>query len=463
MGAAPAKAAAPAAPAEGTPLVGAADEKQRLAALIPVPMLVVVVLLLIVSVVLNAIVLLPTTAFVVLATKPSVTTTNGTSIEGPWGIFHTIDVLEEYDMWPLVVLVYAFSILWPFAKIVWTAILLAVPTTAASRGWQIRALSHAGRSSLLDILVILLLILVATWEPAKRQLVDIVVAPQPGIFFFPIAILCSMAAVATLEFWCDPVKCQPSDGPKTASKFMLCTQHWTGGVATFSSLVAIIFCAMGFGAPLLEVVGIPAALLGTEATKLGYASTEILKVIGRAQLSLAGAVSTQVAADSEYAALAASLTAAAAADVNATTLSSVDFRSSTSSATETLEVDLGDGLGAEIVFGCFEYIFILFVPIAAHVAILWMQLYPRDHVSYASLRVAAFLSTFSLMEVLLVACLIYACTISIHLVVVEWMGALYYIIVYCVATPVAFYFAIQSKQHAPAPAVAAAAEKLVSS
>ena len=380
-------------PKEDTPLKGAPDEpevptRDRLCSTLPRPTLLLVLVLVVTSLSLNVLVLFPSTVFIELTTSPEILH-SAVNLDGDWGLFHTIDILKQYEMWPLVVLLWGFSIIWPFAKLAWVVLLLFVPMSHTLRLRHIQFMGHAGRFSMLDILVVLLIMVVtADQQDAGPFHISITIAVRAGMFIFPAAILCSIAAVAVLDLAIDPIRYTTPSGAGTSR---LCTQSSSGIVCVLASLLGLAACMVSIFAPLFYVDGIPASLIGSIATILGLPSDAVLPVLDGGSVSLAGALSTLVRR-------------------------------------------MGPSM---VVFGLIIVLFLLLAPAGALLALLWMQLVPRDHVSASSRRLAIFLSTLSMSEVMFVAALIYMLTISEHLITVSIQPAFYGLAAFTLASPVA--------------------------
>lgn len=95
-------------------------------------------------------------------------------------------------------------------QLLWMSLLLVLPTREATRKCHIRWLGQLGRWSLLDVMVVLLLLIVLADQQAAGDgdglSFAIGASVREGLFLFPLAILCSIGAVAILEMAVDPVQ-----------------------------------------------------------------------------------------------------------------------------------------------------------------------------------------------------------------------------------------------------------------
>ena len=79
---------------------------------LPTMTLVIVALLMFFSFIFNVLILFPSTPFMSVQSAP-VAFANATGIDGQWGLFHTIEILEAHNMPFLVTAVYVLSVVWP--------------------------------------------------------------------------------------------------------------------------------------------------------------------------------------------------------------------------------------------------------------------------------------------------------------------------------------------------------------
>lgn len=136
-------------PSEATPLVDAAAARERIVDILSQRTALVVVATLLASLILNIVVLLPGVVFVYLYASPSfMADLIGTDT---WGILTAINQLGALGQGFLVGFLWFFSIIWPFAKLLWVAILLVWPMRAATRSRVLQLLGQLGRLSLLDV------------------------------------------------------------------------------------------------------------------------------------------------------------------------------------------------------------------------------------------------------------------------------------------------------------------------
>ncbi len=158
-------------------------------------MLVFVCVLLVCSTVLNVIALLPSVAFLEL---------KGLLLPGPYSILKVIHLLWDHHLYPLVVLVIGFSVLFPPVKIALAAMSLMRPMTRAGRFRLLNTLGHLGRWSLLDVFVALLLLIITAKQSFTGSTVSF------GLYAFVGAIVLSMTAVSILQEYSRPVEFRPN-------------------------------------------------------------------------------------------------------------------------------------------------------------------------------------------------------------------------------------------------------------
>jgi paraquat-inducible protein A len=137
-----------------------------------------------VSAVLNVIALLPSVSFLEL---------RGLLSPGPYSILKVIQLLWDHNLYPLVVLVVAFSVLFPPIKITLAVVALCRPMTQARRGRLLNTLGHLGRWSLLDVFVALLLLIITAKQSFTGSTVSF------GLYAFVGAIMLSMTSVLILQ------------------------------------------------------------------------------------------------------------------------------------------------------------------------------------------------------------------------------------------------------------------------
>jgi len=353
-----------------------------------------------VSLVTNAMVLMDWCIFVYLVAEPALVAE--LLHAGPWSIFHTIDLLNEFNMTGLVVLLYGFSICFPFIKLLWITWLLAWPTTQATRSCQVKWLGQLGRWSLLDIYVVLILLMTLTDEQNLSAhmplpgLPDVTVdVPLPvnittqvgvGMVLFPLAILCSIAAVAILEMAVDPITPTAHEaGPPT----VLCTRAPLSGlVCVGASVLGILSTFFAFFSNLFTVVGLSPNVLHMEEHSI---LTDILR------------------------------------------------RNTWSvwSAMLALFDDQGDAAPTMAFFMLLLILFNVVAPCCLFGSLLWLQCVPRDHVSEASFRLACFISTLCLPEVFFFAYVVNLIAINPELIEVDTHGAFVALCAYMVLVPTA--------------------------
>jgi len=214
--------------------------KTRFSGFMPLWARICVPALLLVSAVLNVIALLPGVPFLTIDSffMPG--------LAGDYSILRVVQLLWEHNLYPLVVLVVAFSILFPPIKLVLATVSMYRPMTAEGRERLLSALGHLGRWSLLDVYVSLLLLLVLSKETFVGATV------QGGLYMFMAAIILSMIAGIILHEMCrraGPQAALPTDRVRP----LIVWARWQGVVATVIAAVAIVVIALAFSQPMFQV------------------------------------------------------------------------------------------------------------------------------------------------------------------------------------------------------------------
>jgi uncharacterized paraquat-inducible protein A len=218
----------------------AASPKTRLAAELPLWIRICVPALLITSAVLNVIALLPEVPFLIIDSFLA------RSLAGEYSILRVVQLLWEHNLYPLVVLVVGFSILFPPIKLVLATISMYRLMKVPGRERLLSTLGHLGRWSLLDVYVSLLLLLVLS----KESFVGVTV--EYGLYCFLGAIVLSMIAGIILHEMSrriGPVETLPTDHVRP----LIVWARWQGMVATVIATVAIVVIAMTFSTPMFQV------------------------------------------------------------------------------------------------------------------------------------------------------------------------------------------------------------------
>ena len=196
----------------------------------------IVAVLSLVSLALNVLVLTPSIIFLTVDFLPSLSVLPSTHLQdqvrvwtGPYTIFHTIDMLAKKRMYFLVVILVTWSIVFPFAKLLWLLSVLfrrrrprgGRCSTATEVGW----LAQLGRWSLLDVMFVLLIKFILMDEQNIYTL-NLIIAKLSfgvratvgeGMLLFPLAILCSIAAVTIVELHVDPVPAVAGSTPRSSA------------------------------------------------------------------------------------------------------------------------------------------------------------------------------------------------------------------------------------------------------
>ncbi len=196
--------------------------------------------LLIASAVLNTIALLPGVPFLEIDSFLL------SSLAGPYSILHVVQLLWEHHLYPLVVLVVGFSILFPPVKLVCATLSLAKPMTVGGRERMLSVLGHLGRWSLLDVFVSLLILLVLS----KQGFVGVQV--KYGLYCFLIAIILSMAAGMILHELSRRTVAE-KHLPRDSVRPLIYYAGWQGIVASVLAVAAIVAIERAFSFPMFEV------------------------------------------------------------------------------------------------------------------------------------------------------------------------------------------------------------------
>jgi hypothetical protein len=175
---------------------------------------------------------------------------------------------KQFNMTGLVIILIAFSICFPFVKLLWVAWLMVWPTTQRFRLCQIKWLGQLGRWSLLDIYVALIILMMITDQQNLHIQVAFIQIPAglsadvgAGMLLFPLAILCSIAAVAILELAIDPIRCTPHE-PRPPT--LLCADAVvSGGTCVLSALMGLVATFVAFFSPLFTIKQLSPNVLGT--------------------------------------------------------------------------------------------------------------------------------------------------------------------------------------------------------
>lgn len=160
------------------------QDRQTLARALPRGALIALCAVLGVALALNVIALLPAVAFMEI---------RGVLMAGPYSILKVIEMLWSHGLYPLVVLVVGFSVIFPPVKIALATVAMFRPMTLHGRQRLLGTLGQLGRWSLLDVFVALLLIIITSRQTLTGTTVSI------GLYAFLGAILLSMATVAVLQ------------------------------------------------------------------------------------------------------------------------------------------------------------------------------------------------------------------------------------------------------------------------
>jgi paraquat-inducible protein A len=215
-------------------------ELYRFSSILPVWVTTLVGLMLLLSAVLNVIALYPGVPFLEIDTIVL------PSLAGPYSILMVIQLLWTHGLYPLVILVIGFSVIFPPVKLTLATVSIMKPMTMAGRERLLSTLGHLGRWSLLDVFVSLLILLVLS----KQGFVGVGV--HYGLYCFLSAIILNMFAGMILHEMCRrrvPDSRLPNDHVRPLITFA----GWQGVVATILALAAIALIFRAFSQPLFQI------------------------------------------------------------------------------------------------------------------------------------------------------------------------------------------------------------------
>jgi uncharacterized paraquat-inducible protein A len=214
--------------------------KDRFSSALPMWAKIVVPTLLGLSAVLNITALLPGVPFL------KIDSFFMSSLAGDYSILKVVQLLWTHGLYPLVMLVVVFSILFPPLKIVLASLSMYRPMTSHGRERLLSALGHLGRWSLLDVFVSLLLLLVLS----KETFVGVDV--RNGLYCFLTAIILSMMAGLILHEFCRRAGRQEKL-PVDKVRPLIVYAGWQGVVATALASCAIVVISFAFFRPMFQV------------------------------------------------------------------------------------------------------------------------------------------------------------------------------------------------------------------
>jgi hypothetical protein len=226
------------------------------------------------------------------------------------------------------------------------------------------------------------------------------------MLLFPLAILCSIAAVAILELAIDPIRCTPHE-PRPPT--LLCADAVvSGGTCVLSALMGLVATFVAFFSPLFTIKQLSPNVLNNDESGAAIAlfGDQLLHVLRPNTWSVWSAL---VALMSD---------------------------------------DVGDGSPTLTFFMLLMIALNILAPCALFGALLWLQCVPRDHVSLASFRLACFISTLCLPEVLFFAYVLTLVAIAPQLIEVDTGLAFAGLCVYMAAVPLGLVSAHYSMQAA---------------
>lgn len=216
------------------------EPKGRFHSELPLWIRICVPALLIASAVLNVIALLPGVPFL------NINSFFLPSLAGEYSILRVVQLLWEHGLYPLVVLVVGFSILFPPVKLILATMSMYRGMTVPGRERLLSSLGHLGRWSLLDVYVSLLLLLVLS----KESFVGVDV--KYGLYCFLGAIILSMTAGIILHEMCR--RAGPKEKLSTDRvRPLIVWAGWQGVVATVIAAAALVVIALAFSLPMFQV------------------------------------------------------------------------------------------------------------------------------------------------------------------------------------------------------------------
>jgi paraquat-inducible protein A len=110
-----------------------------------------------------------------------------------YSVFTGIISLAKDNQILLALIVFFFSMVFPFVKLAWLLVLWWARLSEARREAALRWLGLLGKWSMLDVFAVSILIVLVKLGPLAK------VTPQPGVYFFCSAILASMLITMYIE------------------------------------------------------------------------------------------------------------------------------------------------------------------------------------------------------------------------------------------------------------------------
>ena len=216
------------------------ESRHRFCRALPLWAKVLVPVLIVSSAVLNVIALTPGVPFL------QIDSILLSSLAGPYSILKVVQLLWEHGLYPLVVLVVGFSVLFPPIKLILATMSMYRRMTPRGRERMLATLGHLGRWSLLDVFVSLLILLVLSKETFVGASVEY------GLYCFLGAIILSMTAGIILHELCrraGPTRRLPTDKVRP----LIVYAGWQGVVSTLFAGGAVYFIVGAFSQPLFQV------------------------------------------------------------------------------------------------------------------------------------------------------------------------------------------------------------------
>ena len=323
---------------------------------LPVWAMVIVPLLLLVSAILNVIALLSATPFLTINIEetvhfgPLVLHPKVPGFEsGGYGMWRTLELLKQHELWALYVFIFCFSVVWPPLKILIAAALLATPLQPPTRRRALAVLGQLGRLSLVDVYFCVLVVVVVANQSHQIMLIDLALSAtiEWGVLVFHAAVFCSIASVAILEDVDAPRAPTPARPPGAPVRVL----------GTAAALAAIVLVPLSFFLPLFTIEGLPAVEAQVEGEL--HVHADIL------------------------------------------------LNHTWSLSQGTFDVLMQSASGPEVFFGLDVLVFTLVTPLLCTCTLLVVHTVEGAVVRAQMRRVARILSQFSNLEILLVAMLVY--------------------------------------------------------
>ena len=160
-----------------------------------------------------------------------------------YSIPHTIELMWNLDLYAIAILIVAFSLTFPFVKLIMLTTILWLPMTRTGRSRTLSILRQLGRWSLLDVFIALIILVLADDQ------LFIGATPRVGVTLFLAAICTSMFTCELLEYFNLRRESHPVDPLKGRHTPV----YWAAGWL-FWLMIPMVVLAIG---SLLIALGLP--------------------------------------------------------------------------------------------------------------------------------------------------------------------------------------------------------------